>query len=69
MDDNLCNGHEKVDTCEKSIIDENNELKKQILSLQKSLDDKDKKIKSLEARLNSQLANLNNAFTQVKCFW
>ena len=69
MDDNLGNGHEKVDTCEKSIIDENNELKRQILSLQRSLDDKDKKIKSLETRLNSQLANLNNAFTQVKCLW
>ena len=66
MDDNLCNGHEKADTCEKSIIDENNELKKQILSLQKSLDDKEKKIKSLESRLNSQIANLNNVFTQVK---
>ena len=59
-------GREKIDSKkEKSVIDENNELKKQILSLQSNLEDKQKRINSLEMQLTSQIKALNNAFTQV----
>ena len=68
MDENMftLSGREKIDSKkEKSVIDENNELKKQILSLQSNLEDKQKRINSLEMQLTSQMKALNNAFTQV----
>lgn len=68
MDENMLtlSGREKIDSKkEKSVIDENNELKKQILSLQSNLEDKQKRINSLEMQLTSQIKALNNAFTQV----
>jgi len=68
MDENMLtlSGREKIDSKkEKSVIDENNELKKQILSLQSNLEDKQKRINSLEMQLTSQMKALNNAFTQT----
>ena len=63
-------GIEKVDsrTSEKSILDENNELKKQLLSLQRNLEEKDKRISILEIQLKDQtkLFSNNHASTQVK---
>merc|ERR1712098_950853 len=66
LENGMMDGGEKIDSRkEKSIIDENNELKKQILSLQSNLEDKQKRINSLELQLTSQMKALNNAFTQT----
>ena len=61
-------GMEKVDRSEKSILDENNELKKQLISLQRNLEEKDKRISILEMQLQKQIKNFSNnhVFTQVR---
>ena len=61
-------GMEKVDASEKSILFENNELKKQLLSMQRNLEEKDKRISVLEMQLNNQKKHLSNnhAVTQVR---
>ena len=61
-------GMEKVDRSEKSILDENNELKKQLISLQRNLEEKDKRINMLEMQLQKQIKNFSNnhVFTQVR---
>lgn len=59
LNNNFNDGDEKTDISEKSILDENNELKKQVISLQKHLDEKDEKIRRLEKQLKSQIQNLS----------
>ena len=61
-------GMEKVDRSEKRILDENNELKKQLISLQRNLEEKDKRISILEMQLQKQIKNFSNnhVFTQVR---
>ena len=58
-------GQEKGDSREKSLNDENQELKHQIISLQRSLDDKDQRIRELESKVKTRINNLYNASTQV----
>ena len=58
-------GQEKGDSREKSLNDENQELKHQIISLQRSLDDKDQIIRELESKVKTRINNLYNASTQV----
>lgn len=65
MENHIFEGQEKCDLSEKSLRDENTELKQQILSLQKNLEEKDKKIKLIEAKLRSQMNSLHHASTQV----
>ena len=59
-------GQEKGDSREKSLNDENMELKHQIISLQRNLEEKDQRIRELESKVKSQMNNLYNASTQVK---
>ena len=58
-------GQEKVDSREKSLNDENKELKHQIISLQRNLEEKDARIRELELKVKTQMNNLYNASTQV----
>ena len=58
-------GQEKGDSREKSLNDENQELKHQIISLQRSLDEKDQRIRDLESKVKTRINNLYNASTQV----
>ena len=58
-------GQEKGDSREKSLNDENQELKHQIISLQRSLDEKDQRIRELESKVKTRINNLYNASTQV----
>ena len=58
-------GQEKGDSREKSLNDENKELKHQIISLQRSLDEKDQRIRELESKVKTRINNLYNASTQV----
>ena len=58
-------GQEKGDSREKSLNDENKELKHQIISLQRSLDEKDQRIRELESKVKTRINNLFNASTQV----
>ena len=58
-------GQEKSDSREKSLNDENQELKHQIISLQRSLDEKDQRIRELESKVKTRINNLYNASTQV----
>ena len=58
-------GKEKGDSREKSLNDENQELKHQIISLQRSLDEKDQRIRELESKVKTRINNLYNASTQV----
>ena len=58
-------GQEKGDSREKSLNDENQELKHQIISLQRSLDEKDQRIRELESKVKTRIYNLYNASTQV----
>ena len=58
-------GQEKSDSKEKSLNDENQELKHQIISLQRSLDEKDQRIRELESKVKTRINNLYNASTQV----
>ena len=59
LNNNFNDGGEKTDASEKSILDENNELKRQVISLQKHLEEKDEKIKRLEKQLQTQIQNLS----------
>ena len=59
LNNNFNDGDEKTDVSEKSILDENNELKRQVISLQKHLEEKDEKIKRLEKQLQTQMQNLS----------
>merc|ERR1719189_2206531 len=65
MENHIFEGQEKCDLSEKSLRDENTELKQQILSLQKNLEEKDKKIKLIEAKLRSQMNSIHHASTQT----
>ena len=60
-----CEGDEKHDM--KSLIEENRELKNQVLGLQKHLEEKDAKIRKLEKQLKSKILDLNlsSASTQT----
>ena len=58
-------GQEKGDSREKSLNDENKELKHHIISLQRSLDEKDQRIRELESKVKTKINNLYNASTQV----
>ena len=58
-------GQEKGDSREKSLNDENKELKHQIISLQRSLDEKDQRIRELESKVKTRINNLYNVTTQV----
>ena len=58
-------GQEKGDSRQKSLNDENKELKHQIISLQRSLDEKDQRIRELESKVKTRINNLYNASTQV----
>ena len=58
-------GQEKWDSREKSLDDENKELKHQIISLQRSLEEKDQRIRDLEATVINRMNNLNSTSTQV----
>ena len=58
-------GQEKSDSREKILNDENQELKHQIISLQRSLDEKDQRIRELESKVKTRINNLYNASTQV----
>ena len=58
-------GQEKSDAREKSLNDENMELKHQIISLQRNLEEKDQRIRELESKVKTQMNNLYNASTQV----
>ena len=58
-------GQEKGDSREKSLNDENKELKHQIISLQRNLEEKDARIRELELKVKTQMNNLYNASTQV----
>ena len=62
-----CDGDEKHDTSEKSLIEENKELRNQVLGLQKHLEEKDAKIRKLEKQLKSKILDLNlsSASTQT----
>ena len=50
-------GQEKSDSREKSLNDENKELKHQIISLQRNLEEKDARIRELESRVKTQMNN------------
>ena len=58
-------GQEKGDSREKSLNDENKELKHQIISLQRNLEEKDARIRELESKVKTQMNNLYSASTQV----
>ena len=58
-------GQEKGDSREKSLNDENKELKHQIISLQRNLEEKDARIRELEIKVKTQMNNLYSASTQV----
>ena len=58
-------GQEKGDSREKSLNDENKELKHQIISLQRNLEEKEARIRELELKVKTQMNNLYNASTQV----
>ena len=59
-------GQEKGDSREKSLNDENKELKHQIISLQRNLEEKDARIRELELKVKTQMNNLYSASTQVR---